>query len=82
MVVKYENDLRETLSRKLCQDSSYNSHLWTWEQNFRFHKNREYLNPMDLDLAGGEGPSSPNTPRPHRQALCVRLIVISSVIHL
>jgi hypothetical protein len=37
---------------------------------------------LDLDLAGGEGPSSPNTPRPYRQALYVPLIVISSLIHL
>jgi hypothetical protein len=37
---------------------------------------------LDLDLAGGEGPSSPNTPRPYRQALCVPLKVISSLIHL
>jgi hypothetical protein len=26
---------------------------------------------LDLDLAGGEGPSSPGTPRPYRQALCI-----------
>jgi hypothetical protein len=35
-----------------------------------------------IDLAGGEGPSSPNTPRPYIQALCVPIIVISSLIHL
>jgi hypothetical protein len=35
-----------------------------------------------LDLAGGEGPSSPNTPRLYRQALRIPLIVISSLIHL
>jgi hypothetical protein len=36
----------------------------------------------ELDLAGGEGPSSPGTPRPYKQALCVPfLIVISSLIH-
>jgi hypothetical protein len=35
-----------------------------------------------LDLAGREGPSSPNTPRPYIQALCIPLIVISSLIHL
>jgi hypothetical protein len=37
---------------------------------------------VDLDLAGGEGPSSPNTPKPYRQTLCVPLIVIRSLIHL
>jgi hypothetical protein len=37
---------------------------------------------LDLDLAGGEGPSSPNTPRPYRQVLWIPLIVISSLIHL
>jgi hypothetical protein len=26
---------------------------------------------LDLDLAGGEGPSGPDTPRPYRQTLCV-----------
>jgi hypothetical protein len=33
-------------------------------------------------MAGGEGPSSPNAPRPYRQALCTPLKVISSLIHL
>jgi hypothetical protein len=32
--------------------------------------------------AGGEGPSSPNAPRPYKQALCAPLKVISFLIHL